>query len=92
LILVALAALLLASCSSIRSGAIRISEEDYNNWAAVVEVGQAFYLSWPAKSGYIRCALGPDLDRLPHEAIKAMDAMDKLAARSDKELTDSDFT
>ena len=93
-ILVALATFLLlsvASCSSIRSGVIRISEEDYNNWACIVEVGQAFLLSWPAKSGFIRCALGPDIDRLPAETIKAMDAMDKLAKKS-KEWTDSDYT
>lgn len=91
-LVIILLALVLSGCGAIRQGAIRISEEDYNNWAAVVEVGQAMLLSWPAKSGYIRCALGPDIDRLPHEAIKAMDALDKLAAKSSAEWKDSDYT
>ena len=86
-----LIALSLAGCGTLRQGAIRISEEDYNNWACVVEVGQAFMLSWPAKSGFIRCALGPDIDRLPAETVKAMDAMDKLAKKA-PEWTDSDYT
>lgn len=54
LLITLLLALSLASCGYMRQGAIRISEEDYNNWAAVVEVGQAFLLSWPAKSEFIR--------------------------------------
>lgn len=81
-----------ASCSSIRSGAIWVSEEDYNNWACVVEMGQAFYLSWPAKSQFIRCSLGSDIDKLPHEAIKAMDQLDALWQKPSADLTDGDFT
>ena len=91
----AFAALLLvsgASCSSIRSGAIRISEEDFNNWACVVEMGQNFYLSWPAKSQFIRCSLGSDIDKLPLEAIKAMDRLDELWQKPSAQLSDGDFT
>lgn len=84
-------ALSLAGCGAMRQGAIRISEEEWKNADCVIEIAETYLLIWPVQSGLIRGALGPDMDKLPAEAVRAMGELDELAKRPSADMTDQDW-
>lgn len=79
----------LVGCTSIQKSAIKVSETDLKNAEASRTVAKNFLLTWKLNSGFIRGTLGDRLNQFPHEAVKAMDELDKLAEQ--EELSDFDL-
>ncbi len=79
----------LMGCTSLQKSAIKISEVDLKNAEASRIAGKNLLSTWKLNSGFIRGTLGDRLNQFPHEAVKAMDELDKLAEKT--ELTDFDL-
>lgn len=79
----------LVSCTSLQKSAIKVSEVDLKNAEASRIAGKNLLSTWKLNSGFIRGTLGDRLNQFPHEAVKAMDELDKLAEKT--ELTDFDL-
>ena len=79
----------LVGCTSFQKGAIKISKVDLKNAEASRIAGKNLLSTWKLNSGFIRGALGDRLNQFPHEAVKAMDELDKLAEKT--ELNDFDL-
>ncbi len=79
----------LIGCTSLQKSAIKISEVDLKNAEASRIAGKNLLSTWKLNSGFIRGTLGDRLNQFPHEAVKAMDELDKLAEKT--ELTDFDL-
>lgn len=75
--------ILLISCTSLQKSAIKVSEIDLKNAEASRTVAKNFLLTWKLNSGFIRGTLGDRLNQFPHEAVKAMDELDKLAEQEE---------
>ena len=81
--------LVLMGCTSLQKSAIKVSEIDLKNAEVSREMAKNFLSTWKLNSGFIRGTLGDRLNQFPHEAVKAMDELDKLAEKT--ELTDFDL-
>ncbi len=79
----------LIGCTSLQKSAIKISEVDLKNAEASRTMAKNFISTWKLNSGFIRGTLGDRLNQFPHEAVKAMDELDKLSEKT--ELTDFDL-
>jgi hypothetical protein len=88
-ILILIVVLFLISCTSLQKSAIKVSEIDLKNAEASRTLAKNFLSTWKLNSGFIRGTLGDRLNQFPHEAVKAMDELDKLAEKV--ELTDFDL-
>ena len=79
-------------CSTIRRGIVGLGQWDVKNAEATKQMAKDFLSTWPLNSGFIRASLGENIDKLPHQAVKAMDELDVLAGKtgwSDFELGSS---
>ena len=81
--------LLGSGCAFFRRSALRLSEEDLKNAEVSRTIAKNCLKTWPLNSGFIRKALGSSIDKLPKEAVTAMDELDTLAAKKE-ELTDKE--
>jgi len=72
-------------CSTIRTGAIYLSEEEYRNYETSKEVAQTWLLYWEFQSGMIKQALG---NKVPMDVAKMMDELDKWAKLPTVQQTD----
>jgi len=88
-IFILILALGLLGCTSLQKSAIKVSEIDLKNAEASRAVAKNFLSTWKLNSGFIRGTLGDRLNQFPHEAVKAMDELDKLAEKT--ELNDFDL-
>ncbi len=79
----------LASCASIRGDIVAFSKEDLKNATTSRTVAKNLLKTWKLNSGFIRGALGTNIDQLPQQAIQAMNELDKLADK--KDLNDYDL-
>jgi hypothetical protein len=79
----------LVGCTSLQKSAIKVSKIDLKNAEASRIAGKNLLSTWKLNSGFIRGTLGDRLNQFPHEAVKAMDELDKLAEKT--ELTDFDL-
>jgi hypothetical protein len=59
------------------------------NYEASVQIAKDLLKTWRLNSGFIRGSLGDKLNQFPAEAIKAMNDLDRLAAK--KEIDDFDL-
>lgn len=69
-------------CSYIRRGVVGLGQWDIKNAEASKQLARDFLSTWPLNSGFIRASLGENIDKLPHQAVKAMDELDTLAAKT----------
>jgi hypothetical protein len=76
-------------CSAIRGNIQSIVAEDVKNYEASVQIAKDLLKTWRLNSGFIRGSLGDKLNQFPAEAIKAMNDLDRLAAK--KEIDDFDL-
>jgi len=76
-------------CTSLQKGALQISKVDLENAEVSRKVAKDFMSTWKLNSGFIRGSLGDRINQLPHEAVKAMDELDKLSEKPD--LNDFDL-
>ena len=79
-------------CSTISRGIVGLGQWDVKNAEATKKMAKDFLSTWPLNSGFIRASLGENIDKLPHQAVKAMDELDALAVKtgwSDFELGSS---
>jgi len=74
---------LLSGCSSIRRGMVNLGQWDVKNAEASRKLAKDFLSTWPLNSGFIRASLGDGIEKLPHQAVKAMDELDVLAKKTD---------
>lgn len=70
-------------CTSLQKSAIKVSEIDLKNAETSREVAKNLLSTWKLNSGFIRGSLGDSINQFPHEAVKAMDELDKLAEKTD---------
>jgi len=82
-------AIALLGCTSLQKGALQLSKVDLENAEVSRKVAKDFMSTWKLNSGFIRGSLGDRVNQLPHEAVKAMDELDKLAEKT--ELNDFDL-
>ena len=71
------------SCTSLQKSAIKVSEIDLKNAEASRIAAKNLLSTWKLNSGFIRGTLGDRLNQFPHEAVKAMDELDKLAEKTE---------
>lgn len=74
---------LLISCTSLQKSAIKVSEIDLKNAETSREVAKNLLSTWKLNSGFIRGSLGDAINQFPHEAVKAMDELDKLSEKTE---------
>jgi len=84
--------LLLIGCTSLQKSAIKVSEIDLKNAEASREVAKNLLSTWKLNSGFIRGSLGDAINQFPHEAVKAMDELDKLAEKTDPDDFDLGYS
>lgn len=82
---------LLSGCQFLRRSAIKMSEEDLKNTEVARTIAKNCLKTWALKSGLIRKALGTSIDKLPKEAVDAMDELDVLTEKKDGEFTDKEL-
>ncbi len=82
--------LFVSACSTLRGVAVRYTQEDLQNVEVARQVAQDLLKTWPMKSGIIRGALGSNINKLPVEAVQAMDELDALAEKCG-ECTDNEY-
>jgi uncharacterized protein YceK len=75
--------LVLVGCTSLQKSAIKVSEIDLKNAEASREVAKNLLSTWKLNSGFIRGSLGDAINQFPHEAVKAMDELDKLSEKTE---------
>lgn len=73
----------LVGCTSLQKSAIKVNEIDLKNAEASREVAKNLLSTWKLNSGFIRGSLGDGINQFPHEAVKAMDDLDKLSEKTD---------
>ena len=73
----------LLGCTSLQKSAIKVSEIDLKNADASREVAKNLLSTWKLNSGFIRGSLGDAINQFPHEAVKAMDELDKLSEKTE---------
>jgi len=88
-IFILILALCLLGCTSLQKSVIKVSEVDLKNAEASRTAGKNLLSTWKLNSGFIRGTLGDRLNQFPHEAVKAMDELDKLSEKT--ELNDFDL-
>lgn len=88
-IFILIIAFILIGCTSLQKSAIKVSEIDLKNAEASRIAGKNLLSTWKLNSGFIRGSLGDGINQFPHEAVKAMDELDKLAEKT--EPTDFDI-
>jgi len=62
---------------------VGLGQWDIKNAEATKKMAKDFLSTWPLNSGFIRASLGEGIDKLPHQAVKAMDELDALAAKTE---------
>jgi len=72
-----------SGCSYIRKGMVGLGQWDVKNAEATKKMAKDFLSTWPLNSGFIRASLGEGIDKLPHQAVKAMDELDGLSKKTD---------
>jgi len=70
-------------CSTIRRWVVGVGQWDVKNAEATKKMAKDFLSTWPLNSGFIRASLGEGIDKLPHQAVKAMDELDALASKTE---------
>ena len=81
-ILVFLLALSGYGCSAIRGGIVDLGQWDIKNAETTRQVAKDFLSTWLLNSGFIRASLGENINKLPLQAVKAMDELDILASKT----------
>jgi len=76
-------------CSAIRGNIQSVVAEDVKNYETSVQIAKDLLKTWRLNSGFIRGSLGDKLNQFPAEVIKAMNDLDRLAAK--KEIDDFDL-
>lgn len=76
-------AFILIGCTSLQKSAIKVSEIDLKNAEASRIAGKNLLSTWKLNSGFIRGSLGDGINQFPHEAVKAMDELDKLSEKTE---------
>ncbi len=82
-ILILFLVVFMVSCTSLQKSAIKVSEIDLKNAEATRISAKNLLSTWKLNSGFIRGSLGDAINQFPHEAVKAMDDLDKLADKTD---------
>jgi hypothetical protein len=82
----------LMGCTSLQKSAIKVGEIDLKNAEVAREVGKNLLSTWKLNSGFIRGSLGDAINQFPHEAVKAMDELDKLAAKENPDDFDLGYS
>jgi hypothetical protein len=75
--------LLIFGCANIRKELVKLSEEDMANAETSRIIAKNILSTWPINSGFIRGSLGPRINELPVNAIKALDELDALAKKTE---------
>jgi len=70
-------------CSVIRKEIVGMGQWDIKNAESSRQLAKDFLSTWPLNSGFIRASLGENIGKLPHQAVKAMDELDALAAKTE---------
>src|SRR4030042_709416 len=83
LILILLLLLSSLGCSAIRGNIQAVVAEDVKNYETSVQIAKDLLKTWRLNSGFIRGSLGDRLNQFPAEVIKAMNDLDRLAAKKD---------
>ncbi|MFX0198377.1 MAG: hypothetical protein ACFFCW_19840 [Candidatus Hodarchaeota archaeon] len=80
--------LLMASgCASLRSSMGKLGELDLANAEVTRQLATDWLTTWRLNSGFIRGALGSaGLEKLPYEAVKAMDELDEMSLKLVKKI------
>lgn len=81
-LLVFLLILSVQGCSAIRGGIVDLGQWDIKNAETTRQVAKDFLSTWLLNSGFIRASLGENINKLPLQAVKAMDELDILASKT----------
>ena len=72
-----------SGCSVIRKEIVKMGQWDIKNAEASRQVAKDILSTWLLNSGFIRASLGEGMGKLPNQAVKAMDELDLLAAKTE---------
>lgn len=73
----------LAGCSTLRQGAIDVSNENNENVKTARVVAEQCLDNWPFVSGFIKGVLGGRINELPNETVQALKRLDEIAAQTE---------
>ena len=79
LLIIIFTLVVLMGCTSIRQFSIKASEEDMKNAETTRIVAKNLLSTWKLNSGFIKGAIGDNINQLPMSAVQAMVELDQLA-------------
>jgi uncharacterized protein YceK len=79
LILIIVMIFSLSGCATLTKLTKEASKADKKSVTALKKMSKQFLKTWPFYSGMLKGALGNDIDKLPAEAISALEELDQLA-------------